>query len=95
MIGYLEMPPIETPPEPTKDHTELKVGDKVRIKSLEWYEENKDSTGNVNVPLTFVPSMAKYCGRVFEIGGISKGYIYCLKEDLENWSFSKEMFDLD
>lgn len=89
--------PIETPSEPTKAHTELKVGDKVRIKSLEWYEKNKDSTGHVNVPEIFVPQMVEYCRGTYKIKEIVKlrgKQIYKL-EGTNHWNFSEEMFDLD
>ena len=56
------------------------VGDKVRIKSIDWYNENKDSNGNVvfsskvthfswreNVRTVFTKDMSKFCGKVVTI----------------------------
>lgn len=41
-----------------------KVGDKVRIKSIDWYNENKNSCGNFQVNgLSFLKDMAEYCGK--------------------------------
>lgn len=41
-----------------------KVGDKVRIKSKEWYEENRNTYGDVDDDsAVFNSSMEKYCGR--------------------------------
>ena len=45
-----------------------KVGDKVRIKSLDWYNENKDEYGYVRLgDYLFTPDLAKYCGEEFTI----------------------------
>lgn len=41
-----------------------KVGDKVKIKSLDWYNKNKDSVGYVYVGCYFCPEMSKYCGKI-------------------------------
>ena len=52
------------------DYTkEYKVGDMVRIKSLEWYNKNKDPHQNIQVTgeLTFLSSMSKYCGKVARV----------------------------
>ena len=56
------------------------VGDKVRIKSIDWYNKNKDSNGNVvfsskvthfswceNVRTVFTKDMSKFCGKVVTI----------------------------
>ncbi len=41
-----------------------KVGDKVRVKSLEWYNENKDEFGDVRTPNNvFVPGMSRFVGK--------------------------------
>ena len=45
-----------------------KEGDKVRIKSLDWYNENKDEYGYVRLgDYLFTPDLAKYCGEEFTI----------------------------
>ena len=46
--------------------------DKVRIKSLDWYNENKDKNGNIvfsskKVRTVFTRDMAKFCGKVVTI----------------------------
>ena len=45
-----------------------KIGDKVRVKSLEWYNENKGEHGDVNLPnIIFVSNMSKFCGQEYTI----------------------------
>ena len=46
-----------------------KVGDKVKIKSREWYEKWKDEEGNIGGIGThsFLLGMSKYCGKVFKV----------------------------
>lgn len=40
-----------------------KIGDKVRIKSLDWYNENKDQHGRVACGYhLFTEEMSKFCG---------------------------------
>ena len=40
------------------------VGDKVKIKSIEWYNANKNSDGTVEgVGDVFIDVMSEYCGR--------------------------------
>ena len=39
-----------------------KVGDKVRIKSLDWYNDNKDEDGIVELSThVFIPEMIEHC----------------------------------
>lgn len=46
-----------------------KVGDRVRIKSFEWYNENKDKNGNVHCgDKVFDDYMSVFCGSVVTIG---------------------------
>lgn len=71
-----------------------KVGDKVRIKSKEWYEENKNKEGRVNVPFDFVSNMAKNCGMIAEIKVANENcgfYKIDLDEEARVWS--DEMFE--
>ena len=49
-----------------------KVGDKVVIKSLDWYNINKNSKGKVGVPLEFNSDMSKYCGMLATITNVEK-----------------------
>ena len=41
-----------------------KVGDKVKVKSLEWYNANKNVYNSI---VSFVEPMAQYCGQEFII----------------------------
>lgn len=73
-----------------------KVGDKVKIKSREWYEKWKGSAGNVRVPYTFVEDMAKHCGRVFTVKEVrfgSQDWRFKLEEDEKKKIWSLEMFE--
>lgn len=49
-----------------------KVGDKVKIKNLDWYNANKQPNGFIMIKVdgkvsSFTPGMVKYCGAVFTI----------------------------
>ena len=59
------------------------VGDKVRIKSKEWYDENKDEDGNVNIPFFFNSEMSYYCGEITTITKIEKYSYYRIYLDEE------------
>lgn len=55
----------------------FKVGDKVRVKSLDWYQyEYKNEEGG----LSFTPKMSDFCGKVVTIKTISCDS-YTIKED--------------
>ena len=72
-----------------------KVGDRVVVKSLEWYNENKDAVGCVRIPCTFVPEMTKWCGKVMIIRDVFTNYY--TTEDASGWClsflWSDEMFE--
>ena len=69
-----------------------KVGDKVKIKSLDWYNDNRDYDGNVECGFYyFTEEMSKYCGKILTIGNIHKNG-YDLQED-ENFAWTDDMFD--
>ena len=64
-----------------------KEGDRVKIKSLDWYNQNKDEDGDVPGAF-FDAERTKYCGKVVTIDG--NGYrlgsgtiIYAIKEGYE------------
>lgn len=45
-----------------------KVGDRVRIKSIDWYNENKGPFGELCPDfIIFLPSRSKYCGQIMTI----------------------------
>ena len=62
------------------------VGDKVRVKSIEWYQSRKESNGDIEGgTLIFCSEMQDYCGKESTI--VYKGdYFY--KLDIDNALFS-------
>ncbi len=71
-----------------------KVGDKVRIKSLDWYNENKSySNGIVYLSISFVANMSKYCGQVATIIKASGGNEYKISLDNGYYIWSDDMFE--
>lgn len=74
-----------------KSSGELKEGDYVKIKSLGWYNANKDEYGDVHTYCEFVDDMSIYCGEIHKIKSIrSKTYKL---EGCECWDFSRDMFE--
>ena len=75
---------------------EYKVGDRVRIKSVDWYNENKNHCGEI--PLfkpsgLFVPDMSRYCNNIMTIKDICYGTCYRMKEDFWNYNWTDEMIE--
>lgn len=74
-----------------------KIGDKVRVKSLEWYNDNKDEYGYIfSHGIYFVPRMTMFCGCVMTINKIDNGsdnIIYYVKENACVWT--EDMFEDD
>ena len=63
-----------------------KVGDRVRIKSLDWYNDNKDSFGSVPIAdkkPKFTYAMSKYCGQVLTVDDHTEyeGEYYMIEDD--------------
>lgn len=74
----------------------FKVGDKVRIKSKDWYEKNKDEDGYIGLPLdVFNYLMAKHCGEIATITEILEDSVYKIDIDKFNFNWSDEMFEED
>lgn len=67
------------------------VGDRVVVKSLEWYNRHKDRNGNVNVPQCFVSDMSRFCGQVLTISHVYPDSCYHVME--AGFSWSDEMFE--
>ena len=70
------------------------IGDKVRINSLDWYNENKDEFGNIDIneDFTFYADRSKYCGKVFTISEVFDNS-YLVKEDNHEYYWSDEMIE--
>ena len=78
-----------------------KVGDKVRIKSTDWYNDNKDEDGDVHcsVNTLFVASNKKYLGTIQTIehvyeckGRYTNNYIYHMTK-IDNVDWTDEMIE--
>ena len=73
-----------------------KIGDRVRIKSLDWYNENKNHCGEIPLFKTsglFVPDMSRYCNNIMTIKDICYGTCYRMKEDFWNYNWTDEMIE--
>ena len=66
-----------------------KAGDKVKIKSREWYEKWKNSNGEVTGLGThiFLPCMSECCGKTFEIKYFW-GRFFSLKDFGKGWTMA-------
>jgi hypothetical protein len=71
-----------------------KVGDKVKIKNLDWYEKNKNEKGDVPIkPSFFIQGMEKYCGTEVTIKEIVKDGRYEIEEDSGDHHWTEYMFE--
>ena len=75
-----------------------KVGDKVRIKSLDWYNENKDDYGYVNLRentdshYNFFTGQSDFCGEVITIAKVSDNFYDAIEDD-GYWFWTDEMIE--
>lgn len=69
-----------------------KVGDRVKVKSLDWYKENKNGNGVVKTDQKFRIEMSQYCGKIAEIIQVWQTY-YKLDIDKGNWFWDDEMIE--
>lgn len=62
----------------TMEETKFKVGDVVKVKSLDWYDKHKGENGLVIVECDhpFTKEMKEFCGKYFCINDISENGIY-------------------
>ena len=57
----------------------LKVGDKVRIKSKEWYDKNKDENGEIKKnDIVFGKYYSEFCGLTMDINSLKDDMYYLL-----------------
>lgn len=71
-----------------------KVGNKVRIKSLDWYNKNKDEFGDIDCgAYTFTYGMTKFCGKIVTILHCYNHGCYTIKEDDNDYTFTSKMIE--
>ena len=81
-----------------KEQMRYKKGDKVIIKSREWYDENKDESGIITFNAdrgggcNFTKQDACFCGRVVTIKYAGYGY-YLIAEDDRGYAWIDEMIE--
>ena len=87
---------------PVAHFPKLEVGQKVTIKSLDWYNSNKnEQTGIVTLTTeSFVKDMSEYCGKTAtildafkDLDGESDAIIYRIDLDERGWNWTDEMFE--
>ena len=71
-----------------------KVGDKVRVKSLDWYNKNSKNSAVVKNGVSFTDSMLKYCGMTAVVVGIYYDS-YDIDIDNKEWYWYDWMFEDD
>ena len=71
-----------------------KVGDKVRIKSIDWYNQNKDVSliESTNSYYNFIAIMQDFCGKVMTISSVNSDY-YDMVEDSGEYFWTDEMIE--
>ena len=70
-----------------------KVGDKVKIKSLDWYNSNKDALGNIDCgKYSFIDEMVMYCGKTLTVECVHLDS-YDFIEDLYRFVWTDDMIE--
>lgn len=70
-----------------------KAGDRVKIKSLDWYNENKDKTGRIRFKYeNFIPEMSQYCGEILTIKQVEEESECCLVSEC-GFAWTDEMIE--
>ena len=71
----------------------FKVGDRVRIKSLDWYNENKSKRGFICFDYAnFIPEMSRYCGEILTINRVVEEFEHYLVSECA-FSWTDEMIE--
>ena len=70
-----------------------KIGDKVRVKDINWYNENRDYKNVVDCgEYAFIPDMVKYCGKIFTVESFYRTGYKLAETDIP-WTFNDEMLE--
>lgn len=71
-----------------------KVGDKVRIKSIDWYNKNRDKNGLIFYKgCCFIKEMSKFCGQVATITKVIGGNEYKISLDKGYYIWTDDMIE--
>ena len=72
-----------------------KVGDKVLVKSLDWYYKNRDEIDQVDCgSACFIQSIVAFCGKIVTISSVQPLLkVYRIKEDGGTFNWTDEMFE--
>ena len=73
-----------------------KAEDKVRIKSLDWYNKNKDKTNEIECDsVYFIPDMTIFCNKIVTISSVWSNTleVYHIKEDNGRFNWTDEMIE--
>ena len=72
-----------------------KVGDKVRIKSIDWYNKNKNEKGYIYFNNnSFVSDMSEFCGKIATIiKKCDKYYKLDIDKNKGSWSWTDDMLE--
>lgn len=71
-----------------------KTGDKVKIKSLDWYNQNKDTNGFVHCgDGVFDDYMSVFCGSIVTISEMYPHIGYDIREDMQCRTWSDDMIE--
>lgn len=88
------------PRNPITHLPKLELGQKVTIKSLDWYNSNKDDSRTIKLTTeVFVEEMSKYCGKTATIVDVFKDFdgegdiMYRIDLDHRDWNWTDEMFE--
>ena len=89
------------PANPITHLPKLELGQKVIIKSLDWYNSNKDDSKTIKLTTeVFVEEMSEYCGKtativdVFkDLDGVDDNIMYRIDLDNRGWNWTDEMFE--
>ena len=89
------------PANPITHLPKLELGQKVTIKSVDWYNSNKDKNGAIKLATeVFVSEMSEYCGKtativdVFkDLDGVDDNIMYRIDLDNRGWNWTDEMFE--
>ena len=69
------------------------VGDRVQIKSIDWYNRNKDKNGYVDVGVLFDEEMSRWCGKTMTIIKVNQLYYTMEEDDISHFFWTDEMFE--